>query len=53
MQISQARVYSIRTLPASFRRVLIRRISIAGVVYLAANDHAGWGWLIFLALVIA
>lgn len=23
---------------------------VVGVVYLAANSHDGWGWLIFLAI---
>lgn len=28
-------------------------VSIAcGVVYLAANDKPGWGWLIFLAVIV-
>jgi hypothetical protein len=26
---------------------------IAGVVYLAANDHAGWGWLVFVLILLA
>lgn len=26
---------------------------IAGAIYLAQGNHDGWGWLIFLALVIA
>lgn len=27
--------------------------AIAGVVYLAYHEKAGWGWLIFLAVVLA
>lgn len=27
--------------------------AIAGATYLASQDKAGWGWLIFLAVIIA
>jgi hypothetical protein len=27
--------------------------SIAGAVFLAANDKEGWGWLIFVAMLTA
>ena len=26
---------------------------VGGIVYLSANGHDGWGWLIFLAIIIA
>lgn len=33
-------------------RTLTTLAAIAGVVWLAMNDKAGWGWLIVLAIVI-
>jgi hypothetical protein len=36
-----------------YGRVAALIACIAGAVYLALGDHEGWGWLIFLALVLA
>ena len=33
-------------------KTLVLSISIGGIIYLAANDHEGWGWLIVLALIV-
>lgn len=27
--------------------------AVAGAAYLAYNDKAGWGWMIFLAVIVA
>ncbi len=27
--------------------------TVAGIVYLAYNDKPGWGWLVFIAVLIA
>lgn len=34
-------------------KVLATISAIAGAVYLASNDKSGWGWLIFLAVLIS
>lgn len=28
-------------------------ILLFGIIYLMANDYAGWGWLIFLFILVA
>lgn len=34
-------------------KVLASITAIAGATYLAYNDKSGWGWLIFLAILIS
>lgn len=34
-------------------RTIMLSVIVAGIVYLAANDHDGWGWLVLLAILVA
>jgi hypothetical protein len=34
-------------------KAIVMAALIGGVVYLAANDHSGWGWLIFMLILLA
>lgn len=33
-------------------RLLLAAAAIAGAIYLARGDREGWGWLVFLALLL-
>jgi hypothetical protein len=36
----------------STNRALVLAVVVAGIVYLASNGHAWWGWLVLVAALL-